>query len=164
MRLGSREGCSWRGIPARPGRDEARVPVPCSMKRSRTVFETRSAQSGRIRVVDYRAERRLLVSGDTLSVYPLDGDWTRLRREYWWRALKAVPLPPRPSTLLVGLGGGTQLHLIQTLRRPGRITVIERDPAIIRIAADWFGLHSLGRIEFLCADAAVAASTLAVAR
>src|SRR2546426_544320 len=99
-------------------------------RRSRTVFETRSRASGRIRVVDYRVERRLLVSGEILSVYPLDGDWSRVRREYWWRALAAIELPPRPTALFVGLGGGTQIHLLERLARPRPITVIQRGPGV----------------------------------
>ncbi|MBI1962623.1 MAG: hypothetical protein HYV94_17845 [Candidatus Rokubacteria bacterium] len=134
------------------------------MKRSRTVFETRSALSGRIRVVDYRRERRLLVSGDVLSVYPLDGDWARLRREYWGRALDAAPLPARPSVLLVGLGGGTQLHLLQRRARPRAVTVIERDPAILRAALDWFGLREVGGVEYLVGGADRVVPWLARAR
>jgi len=130
------------------------------VRRSRTVFEARSPLSGRIRVIDDGIERRLIVRGDTLSVYPLDGDWTRLRREYWWRALVALPLPRRPSALFVGLGGGTQIHLLRWLRRPRALTVIERDPVILRVANEWFGLGRLGGIEFLCGDAAVAVPTL----
>src|SRR3989475_11210480 len=125
-------------------------------RRSRTVFETRSRASGRIRVVDYRVERRLLVSGEILSVYPLDGDWSRVRREYWWRALAAIELPPRPTALFVGLGGGTQVHLLERLARPRLITVIERDPVIVRVARDWFARDATGPREILCADAAVA--------
>lgn len=94
-----------------------------------------------------------MAAGDTLSVYPLDGDWSPVRREYWWRALAAVDLPPRPTVLVVGLGGGTQLHLLQQRRSPPAMTVIERDAAIIRIATAWFGLRSLGPLEFLCDDA-----------
>ena len=130
-------------------------------RRSRTVFETRSRASGRIRVVDYRVERRLLVSGEILSVYPLDGDWSRVRREYWWRALAAIELPPRPTALFVGLGGGTQIHLLERLARPRLITVIERDPVIVRVARDWFALDATGPMEILCADAAVAVRALA---
>src|SRR5216117_3054140 len=122
-------------------------------RRSRTVFETRPRASGRIRVVDYRVERRLLVSGEILSVYPLDGDWSRVRREYWWRALAAIELPPRPTALFVGLGGGTQVHLLERLARPRLVTVIERDPLIVRIACRWFGLAGVGRLELLCGDA-----------
>src|SRR3989442_1729741 len=51
-------------------------------------------------------ERRLMVHGEILSIYPLNGDWRPVRREYWWKALDAVELPRRPSALLVGLGGG----------------------------------------------------------
>jgi protein-L-isoaspartate O-methyltransferase len=121
------------------------------MKRSRTVFEVESEVSGRVRVVDYRMERRLMVGGDILSVYPLDGDWSRVEQEYWWRALA---LARRGSTaLLIGLGGGTQVHLLERLARPSRVTVIERDPVIMRVAREWFGLDAIGGIEFLCGDA-----------
>jgi hypothetical protein len=129
-------------------------------RRSRTVFEVRSPVSGRVRVVDYRIERRLIVRGDILSVYPLDGDWSPVRREYWGRALAAIELPPRPAALFVGLGGGTQIHLLRRLARPGLITVIERDPMIVRIADDWFGLDATGPMEILCADATAAVRAL----
>ncbi len=103
--------------------------------------------------MDYRRERRLIVSGDILSVYPLDGDWSPVRREYWWRALSTAGVPPRPSVLLVGLGGGTQLHLLRVLARPRAVTAIERDPAVLRAALDWFGLSALGGVEYLVGDA-----------
>ncbi|HEU5194495.1 MAG TPA: class I SAM-dependent methyltransferase [Methylomirabilota bacterium] len=119
--------------------------------RSRTVFEVESAMSGRVRVVDYRAERRLMVGGDILSVYPLDGNWARVQEEYWWRALTLAP--PSSTALLIGLGGGTQVHLLRQLSRPQLITVIERDPVIVRVACRWFGLDGIGGLEFLCGDA-----------
>lgn len=128
------------------------------------MVESRARDGRRIRVIDHRAERRLVVGGDILSVYPLDGDWSRVRSEYWWRALTAVDLPRRPTALLVGLGGGTQIHLLQQLRHPRLITVVERDPTVLRLAHDWFGLRRLGRIEYLCADAGAAVALLARAR
>jgi protein-L-isoaspartate O-methyltransferase len=131
------------------------------MKRSRTVFEGWSRISGRVRVVDYRRERRLVVAGDILSVLPLDGDWSRMEGEYWWRALALAP--PRARVLLIGLGGGTQVHLLERLVRPRLITIIERDPLMMRVACDWFGLRALGRLEFLCGDAARIVPWLAAA-
>jgi len=119
------------------------------------VFETRSPWSGRIRVVDDRRERRLIVGGDTLSVLPLDGDWSPVRREYWWRAVATAPLPRRPAVLLVGLGGGTQVHLLHQLARPRLVTVIERDGAIVDVALRWFGLDGRDRLEFLCGAAEI---------
>jgi spermidine synthase len=115
-------------------------------------------------VVEDHRERRLLVAGDTLSVYPLNGDWSRVRREYWWRALDAVPMPPRPSVLLVGLGGGTQVHLLRQLARPRRITAIERDAVILHAAQDWFGLRAVPALEYLCGDAATVTAWLASTR
>jgi spermidine synthase len=132
-------------------------------RKSHTVFETESELSGRIRVVEDHLERRLVVSGDTLSVYPLDGDWSRVHKEYWWHALVAVALPPQPTVLMVGLGGGTQIHLLRRLVRPRRISAIERDPTIVRVARDWFGLAKIGGVEFLCAEAELVVQSLAAA-
>jgi hypothetical protein len=131
------------------------------MRRSHTVAEVWSPISGRIRVVDHGRERRLMVRGDTLSVYPLDGNWSRLAREYWWHAVALAPLPARPTALLVGLGGGTQAHLLQQRYRPRLITLIERDPAVVRIAVEWFGLRDLPALEFLCDDAGAVVPWLA---
>jgi hypothetical protein len=128
------------------------------------VFETTSPLSGRVRVLEDRRERRLIVHGETLSVYPLNGDWSAFRREYWYRALVGLRLPPRPTALFVGLGGGTQIHLLRRLTRPRAVAVIERDPAILGVALDWFGLRRLRGLEFLCADAAQALPALATAR
>jgi hypothetical protein len=131
------------------------------MKNSRTVYEVESELSGRVRVVDYRRERRLVVGGDILSVYPLDGNWARVQEEYWWRALTLAP--PRSTALLIGLGGGTQVHLLRQLSRPQLITVIERDPVIVRVACRWFGLGDIGGLEFLCGDAEQVVPALAAA-
>jgi spermidine synthase len=132
-------------------------------RRSRTVFETESALSGRIRVVEDQVERRLIVAGDTLSVFPLDRNWTRVEKEYWWHALAAVTLPPRPTALFVGLGGGTQVHLLRRIARPRRIVAVEHDPTILRVAHDWFGLRDVGGLELLCVDADIAVASLAAA-
>ncbi|HYS18869.1 MAG TPA: hypothetical protein VET45_18250 [Candidatus Binatia bacterium] len=131
------------------------------MKRTRIVFRGWSRLSGRIRVIDRGGERRLMVHGEILSIYPLDGDWAPLRREYWWKALAFVELPRRPSALLVGLGGGTQVHLLHRLSAPRSITVIERDPIIVRVASEWFGLDRVGKLEIVCADAETAVVGLA---
>lgn len=131
------------------------------VKRPRIVFRGWSRLSGRIRVVDRGGERQLMVHGEVLSVYPLDGNWTRVRREYWWKALAFVELPRRPSALLVGLGGGTQIHLLHRLTSPRQITVIERDPTIVRVAGEWFGLDRVGKLEIVCADAETAITGLA---
>ena len=110
--------------------------------------------------MDYRRERRLIVAGAILSAYPLDGDWTAIEREYWWHGVATVRFPPAPRVLLVGLGGGTQAHLVHRLTAPSLITAIERDPVILEVAHRWFGLDDLGPMEFYCGDAEAVATAL----
>ncbi|HXH82188.1 MAG TPA: hypothetical protein VNN07_04580, partial [Candidatus Tectomicrobia bacterium] len=129
--------------------------------RPRLVHRTWSALSGRILVIEHERQRRLVVGGEVLSAFPIDGDWTGIRREYWWHALAGLPLPRRPTALLVGLGGGTQVHLLHHVARPRLVTIVERDPVIVRVALEWFGLDALGPLEFLVGDAATIAPALA---
>jgi spermidine synthase len=126
----------------------------------RVRYQTRSPLSGLVKVIDVGPDRRLMIDGSVLSSYPRDGDWTRARREYWGEALALVALPPRPSVLFVGLGGGTQLHLLRQQVKPRHVTAIERDPLIVRIAQRWFGLADVPGLEFLCAEAETAVASL----
>src|SRR5262245_52849434 len=100
----------------------------------RVIFEGESALSGSIRVVDLGDERRLIAGGDLLSVIPLSGDWSRLTREYWSRALAGVEPTRRLTALFVGAGGGTQLRLLSSRARPRWMTVVERDHVILQVA------------------------------
>jgi spermidine synthase len=125
------------------------------------VFVGESPYVGRVRVVEDHRERRMLVHGETLSAYPLNGDWTRYEKEYWWHSLVEVPLPTRPRVLLVGLGGGTQIHLLKRLTRPRAIVAVERDPVVLKAAHQWFGLDDIGGVEYLCTEAQTAADSLA---
>jgi spermidine synthase len=102
-----------------------------------------------------------VAAGQTLSAYPVSGDWSRLRREYWWRAFEDLALPPRPRVLFVGLGGGTQIHLLRELTAPSAETAIERDPLIVRVARDWFALDP--GVEVLCGTAESVVPRLAAA-
>lgn len=125
------------------------------------LYETRSALSGRIRVVERGRERRLMIGGEIQSVYFPGGDWSPAEREYWARALvPACGLRHPPRVLLVGLGGGTQVHLLRRAAGPALITAVEHDPLVIQVARDWFGLEALDRLEILCADAAAAVHQL----
>jgi len=106
----------------------------------------------------------MIVAGDTLSVYPLGGQWSRVTREYWWHAIAVAPVPARPAALFVGLGGGTSLHVLRARRRPRSLTVIERDPVILSAAHAWFGLAAVPGVEYLEGDADVVARWLGHSR
>jgi len=128
------------------------------------VFEASSPLSGRVRVVESRGTRRLVAAGQTLSAYPVSGDWSAIRREYWWRAFEGLALPPRPRVLLVGLGGGTQVHALRQLAPPRAVTAIERDPLIVRVARQWFGLRAVRRLQVICGEAQVVVPRLIASR
>ena len=115
-------------------------------------------------MVESRGIRKLVVSGQTLSAYPVSGDWAQLRREYWWLAFEGLVLPRRPRVLFVGLGGGTQVHLLRELVTPSAVTAIERDPLIIRVARDWFDLEKTAGIEVICGAAEVVVPRLTASR
>lgn len=135
-------------------------PILTSPVSGRVRYQTRSPLSGLVKVIDVGPDRRLMVDGSVLSTYACDGDWSRARQEYWGEALGLMALPARPTVLFVGLGGGTQLHLLRQQVRPRQVTAIERDPVIVRIAQRWFGLGELPGLEFLCAEAETAVASL----
>ncbi len=105
-----------------------------------------------------------MIDGEVQSVYFPDGDWTAAEGEYWAQALGPARSLRRPRVLLIGLGGGAQVHLLEREVTPRLVTVVERDPAVIRVALDWFGLREVDGLEILCADAEAAIRQLTLSR
>jgi len=90
----------------------------------------------------------LLIDGVVQSVVVGDGP---LGPGYW--PLMLPDVRPR-AALILGLGGGTLVHLL-TRRFPGiRITGVEHEPAVIRIARGAFGLDTPA-LDIVEADAFV---------
>ena len=114
--------------------------------------------SGHVSVWDLGRERRL-VFGQWLdlsveSVIFTSGDWDELKREYWGQAmLPPVALPPNPSVLIFGLGGGTMVHLANQMLKPRQITIVELDPAVVAVAKEFMGLKEFANLRFLTTDA-----------
>ena len=69
-------------------------------------------------------------------------------------ALQQIDLGGVKSVLLLGLGGGS---VVATLRQEfafgGHITAVDLDPAVIRIAAEEFGIVPDDNLAVFCADA-----------
>ena len=78
--------------------------------------------------------------------------------EVWVQSFEAVGLKERPigNALLLGLGAGSAIHIIRhDLRLRIPITVIEMDPAMVRIANEHFGLGDHRDVELMQGDAIV---------
>lgn len=63
-------------------------------------------------------------------------------------------LAPNPErVLIVGLGGGGMVHFLEKHDPDLRIDAVEIDPAVVRIADEWFGVRSEGNVRVMTADA-----------
>jgi len=115
--------------------------------RRKAVFETISPASGRIGVYDLGWERVLSINGQIQSVFFRRSGWGEAKRDYWGHlANPPFETPAGSDVLMLGLGGGTTLHLLTPEIRPGSVTVVERDPVVIGAAQSYF---DLGRIPGL---------------
>ncbi len=123
----------------------------------RLVHETSSPITGAITVWQLGRERRMVFgknAGDTAqSVIFTRGSWAQLAREYWGHAVKPPsPLPPNPRVLILGLGGGTMVHLVDRSLKPQNITVVELDPVVVDVARSQMGLEPIPNVRYIVGD------------
>ncbi len=124
------------------------------MFKPQVMFRTHSPISGEICVVDRGRERTLTIDGEAHSIYFTRGGWTEAERECWGALSAPVfDLPPNPEILMLGLGGGTALRLIESRLAPRSITVVELDPAVVSAAREYFFLDDRRSATVVVADA-----------
>ncbi|MDO7853817.1 spermidine synthase [Hymenobacter convexus] len=69
-------------------------------------------------------------------------------------ALSQLDLAPVCHVLLLGLGGGSAVATLQLdFDFKGRITAVDIDPVVIRIAREEFGIIESEQLQIVCADA-----------
>jgi spermidine synthase len=72
----------------------------------------------------------------------------------WTEMLNKTPLQGVKNILLLGLGGGSVVDILQHhLHYKGTITAVEIDPVIVQIAADEFGITNTNTLTIECMDA-----------
>jgi spermidine synthase len=77
----------------------------------------------------------------------------RLVFEYTQMMLGALYLQPQPrSILIIGLGGGTLPHTLEKLLPQADIDVVEIDPAVVRVAQQYFGFRADARVHVFIED------------
>ncbi len=95
---------------------------------SRCLCFTRECFIGRQSCIDLRQPQRLVF-------------------EYTRMMLGALFLDPEPNNvLIIGLGGGTLPHTLRQLLPNADIDVVEIDPAVVRVAEQYFGFHADARM------------------
>lgn len=77
----------------------------------------------------------------------------RLVFEYTQMMLGALYLQPQPqSILIIGLGGGTLPHTLEKLLPQADIDVVEIDPAVVRVAQQYFGFRPDAHVHVIIQD------------
>jgi len=77
----------------------------------------------------------------------------RLVFEYTRMMLGALYLLPGPRhVLIIGLGGGTLPHALEQLLPDAQIDVVEIDPAVVRVAQQYFGFEADARVHVIVED------------
>ncbi|OWP64916.1 hypothetical protein CDA63_00735 [Hymenobacter amundsenii] len=105
-----------------------------------------SAYSGTLEVVLWRGQK---VLNTTYANYSYG-----LLQQVLRYGLRFAPADPAGPVLLLGLGGGSVLPLLRQERAvTGAITALELDPAVIRVAAEEFGIQAGAGLDIVCADA-----------
>ena len=80
----------------------------------------------------------------------------RLVFQYTQMMLGALYLNPQPRRILIiGLGGGTLPTTLERLLPQADIDVVEIDPAVVRVAQQYFGFHADAHVHVIVQDGRV---------
>lgn len=120
-----------------------------------TVHEEKT-QFSHVRVIDYGSLRSLYFGEKSLDVVQTIIDRERPQRllhKYAQNMMAGLLYrPAAESMLLIGLGGGAIVRYVNHEFPAMRLDVVEIDPAIVRVARDWFGTREGPRTRILVAD------------
>jgi spermidine synthase len=109
----------------------------------KTIFQTQSKISGEIKVKEQLDQYTLQVQNLTQS--------GGIIKSIWQKPLKKVKNAER--VLLLGLGGGTVVHLIKERFPEVKITALEIDSEIIKIGKKYFGLEKVKNLKIINTEA-----------
>lgn len=118
----------------------------------KTVYECDSDVNGHIMVIDIGKTRKLSVNGVVQSV---NHDSPSGKNMYWGRAVEGYKeyFPELHNLLILGMGGGTLLHLLSQ-EFPGiQMTAVEYDPEMVKIAEEYFSVKDIPNTHVIVGDA-----------
>src|SRR3990172_1428658 len=123
----------------------------------RVLYTTSSSHSGKINVWEKEGSLVLEVGGYPQSVSLNTPD---LPQRYWYKAVEVVsenliainPRGREMRALLIGVGGGTILHLLSRKFPKLRMTGVEIDEEILKIARKFFELEKIPNLEIVTGD------------
>lgn len=114
----------------------------------RLVLRTSSPHNRDIRVLFEQGHYKLLVNGSRQS-----GEYIK---ELWQHALSEFGILPSPDVkriLILGVAGGTVIHLLSRIYPHASIDAVDIDGTMIEIGKKYFGLDTVGNLRIVRADA-----------
>lgn len=113
-----------------------------------TIARFSSRYNRDIRVVEEHGKYKILVNGS-----PQSGPYIE---KLWKKALRSFGFPKliTPKTILVlGIAGGTVIHVLHSWYPLAKITAVDIDQTMIDIGKKYFGLSSIKNLVLIHADA-----------
>ncbi|HEY7607872.1 MAG TPA: fused MFS/spermidine synthase [Alphaproteobacteria bacterium] len=144
------EARQWRGLAASIAVFAALYPWPPALP-AHVVLRTESVHNI-IEVQDHPHVRALYLNY-TAGVQTLEVKGALLTGEYFDLFLFGPYLQGGRKVLMLGVAGGVALKQIAAVYPDAEITGVDLDPAVIRVARDYFGLKDQPRIRLVAEDA-----------
>lgn len=118
----------------------------------KVIYETNSDYNGHIQVVQVGNTRKIKVDKIEQSISHESPSCSRL---VWGKAVKMLKEnhPTSKEILVMGLGGGTMIHLLSKDFPEANITSVEIDPVMVDVARRFFNLDSIPNHRVLVTDA-----------
>lgn len=113
-----------------------------------TIAKFSSPYNKDIRVVEEHGRYKILVNGSPQSGLYIEN--------LWGKALRFFGIPRRlspKSILILGIAGGTVIHLLHQWYPSAKITAVDIDQTMIDIGKKYFGLNRVNNLTIVCADA-----------
>jgi spermidine synthase len=114
--------------------------------------EVDSVYNGKIRIVHVGNTKKIMVENIVQSV---NWDSPICKRLYWGRVIEVLQdeKPDLERVLVLGLGGGTLIHLINQNFPNAFVHSVELDPVMVEVAKKHFDLDSVPNHKVIVADA-----------
>lgn len=122
------------------------------LKPPRVIYETDSKYNGHIKIVDIASTRKLVVDN---VVQSLNFSSPSVPKLYWGKVIQILKenAADLNNVLILGLGGGTLVHLIAQQFPGVRITSVDIDQTMADIANNYFDLGSVPNHRVIVDDA-----------
>ena len=101
-----------------------------------------------IRILEEQGKYKLLVNGSRQS-----GEYIRKLWQHAFVSFGIIPSPDVRSILVLGVGGGTVIHLTRAIYPEATIDAVDIDKQIIEIGKKYYNLSSVSGLSLIESDA-----------